>query len=138
MENNKHGEYMKQYILKSDVVAEIEKRIKKYATIDVGNSSELDALYGAKCHALKSILTFIDTLEVKEINTWHLQKNEDIYDAVKDWNLYSFVCLMDDGSLQKFTGILCECADGSINAHVDAVDDSYNADNIIFWIETPL
>lgn len=53
---------MEQYISKSALVAEIERRIKKYATIDVGNSSELDALYGAKCHALKSILTFLDTL----------------------------------------------------------------------------
>lgn len=62
---------MEQYIPKSALVAEIERRIKKYATIDVGNSSELDALYGAKCHALKSILTFLDTLEVKEVGEEH-------------------------------------------------------------------
>jgi len=59
---------MAHLIDKDALVAEIERRIKKYATIDVGNSSELDALYGAKCHALKSILTFLDTLEVKEVN----------------------------------------------------------------------
>ena len=56
-----------ELIDKSAIIAEIERRIKKYATIDVGNSSELDALYGAKCKALMEILTFLDTLEVKEI-----------------------------------------------------------------------
>ena len=58
---------MEQYISKDALVREIEERIKKYATINVGNSSELDALYGAKCHALKSVLSFLDTLEVKEV-----------------------------------------------------------------------
>ena len=59
---------MTQYIDKSALIAEIKKRIKKYATIDVGNSSELDALYGAKCKALMGILSFLDTLEVKEVD----------------------------------------------------------------------
>ena len=45
---------------------------------------------------------------------------------------------MDDGSIQKFTGICDECADGSINIHIDAIDDKYDTDNIIFWIEMPL
>lgn len=58
---------MEQYIKKSAVVAEIKRRIKKYASIDVGDSRELDALYGAKCHALTSILSSLDTLEVKEM-----------------------------------------------------------------------
>lgn len=57
---------MVQYIDKSTIVAEIERRMKKYATIDVGNNSELDALYGAKCKALMEILSFINTLEVKD------------------------------------------------------------------------
>ena len=121
---------MAQYIDKDALVAEIERRIQ-FFTEESGNSNSdiVIALYG--------LLSFFDTLEVKEINTWHLQKNEDIYDAVKDWGLHSFICLMDDGSIQKFTGILCECADGSINTHIDAFDDKYNTDNIIFWIETP-
>lgn len=59
---------MAQYIDKATVVAEIEKRMKKYATIDVGNSSELEALYGAKCKALMEILSFLNTLEVKEVD----------------------------------------------------------------------
>ena len=40
--------------------------MKTYTTIDVGNSSELEALYGAKCKALMEILSFLDTLEAKE------------------------------------------------------------------------
>ena len=59
---------MKQYINKSAVMAEIEKRIKKYASIGVGDSRELDALYGAKCKALMEILSFLDTIETKEVD----------------------------------------------------------------------
>lgn len=59
-----------ELIDKATIVTEIEKRIKKYASIDVGNSSELEALYGAKCKALTEILSFLDTLEleVKKVN----------------------------------------------------------------------
>lgn len=53
---------------KDAVIAEIEKRIKKYATIDVGDSGELDALYGAKCKALMEILSFLNTLEIEEVD----------------------------------------------------------------------
>lgn len=57
-----------ELIDKSAVVAEIEKRIEKYATIDAEESKDLVALYGAKCHALKGILHFLDTLEVKVVD----------------------------------------------------------------------
>ena len=59
---------MENYIKKSEIVAELERRIKKYASIDVGDNRELDALYGAKCHALTSILSFIDTLDMKDVD----------------------------------------------------------------------
>ena len=59
---------MAQYIDKSALVAEIERRIKKYAAFDVGNSKELEAIYGAKCKTLIDILKFLDTLEVKDVN----------------------------------------------------------------------
>ena len=59
---------MAQYIDKSILVAEIEKRIEKYNTIDTGNNEELKAMYGAKCHALREILRFLDTSEVKEVD----------------------------------------------------------------------
>lgn len=66
---------MEQYISKSAVMAEIEKKMKKYATIDVGNSSELEALYGAKCKALMETLSILDSLEVKEIETPAIPKH---------------------------------------------------------------
>lgn len=69
---------MEQYISKSALVAEIEKRMKKYTTIDVGNSSELEALYDAKCKALMEILSFLDTLKVKDPYEEVIQ-----YDSVK-------------------------------------------------------
>ena len=59
---------MKELIDKSAVVAEIAKRIKKYASIDVGGNEIYEALYGAKCKALIEILRFLDTLEVKEVD----------------------------------------------------------------------
>ena len=84
-------------------------------------------------------LSFIDTLEVKEVETWHLQEKEDIYDAVKDWGLYTFACIMKDGTIQKFTGNLCEDCEGHINVHIDGVNYDYdNVDDIVYWIETPI
>ena len=53
---------------KDALVAEIERRLKKYAALDVGNSEELEAIYGAECKALIDILKFLDTLEVKEVD----------------------------------------------------------------------
>lgn len=120
----------KQYISKAEVMTEIDRRIRFFTKESRSSSSDIAI-------ALCGLKSFLDTLETEEINAWHLQKNEDIYDAVNDWSLHSFVCLMDDGSVQKFTGIHCECADGSINTHIDAVDDKYDVDNIIFWTETP-
>ena len=74
---------MEQYINKSALVAEIEKRIKKYATINVGGSKELDALYGAKCKALMEILSFLDTIEVKEVE----QGKKELIDKACEWLL---------------------------------------------------
>ena len=56
-----------ELIDKSVLVVEIEKRIKNYASFDVGGNEELDAIYGAKCKALIEFLRFLDTLEVKEV-----------------------------------------------------------------------
>lgn len=75
---------MEQYISKDALVREIEERIKKYATINVGNSSELDALYGAKCKALTEILHFLNTLKVKEVDLEkEIANHEDIKNAFK-------------------------------------------------------
>lgn len=86
---------MAQYL-----VVEIERRIKTLNEKLIKrpiSSPTLEKLIEEN----KKVLSFLDTLEAKEINTWHPQKNEDIYDAVKDWNLHVFVCLMDDGTVQK-------------------------------------
>lgn len=129
-----------ELIDKSAVVAGIEGKINKYTKRGEKSDAKRDGYgmyWGGVLSCLNEVRSFLDTLEVKEINTWHLQKNENIYDAVKDWSLHSFICLMDDGSVQKFTGILSECYDGSVNTHIDATNDEYGVDNIIFWIETP-
>ena len=82
------------------------------------------------------LLIALDTLEVKEVDIWHLQEKEDIYDAVKDWSLQTFACVMKDGTIQKFNGCLDEDCEGHINAHIDGVNDGYdNVDDIVKWIE---
>ena len=125
---------------KDVLVAEIDNRIKKYILLQQKpEMSDLQKELQDKIDCLNSIKGYIlNTLEVKTSEMWHLQVKDSIYDFIKDWGLYSFVCLMNDGSVQKFTGTLCECADGTINTHVEAINDSYNVDDIIFWIETPL
>ena len=82
------------------------------------------------------LLIALDTLEVKKVDIWHLQEKEDIYDAVKDWSLQTFACVMKDGTIQKFNGCLDEDCEGHINAHIDGVNDGYdNVDDIVKWIE---
>lgn len=52
-----------------------------------------------------------------------------------DWCLHKFECVMTDGTTQYFSGILCECYDGSINKHIDCLNDSYDTDDIVLWKE---
>ena len=120
-----------ELIDKSAIVAEIKKKLDKHSKLQSFN-------YGA-VKDLESLLNFLDTLEVKEVDTWHLQEKEDIYDAVKDWSLYTFACLMKDGTIQKFTGYLDEDCEGHVNAHVDGVNYNYDdVDDIIKWTELPM
>ena len=77
-----------------------------------------------------------ENLEVKEVEIWHLQEKEDIYDAVNDWSLHTFVCIMKDGTIQKFTDIRDEDYNGHISVHIDGVNNDYdNVDDIVKWIE---
>ena len=72
------------------------------------------------------------------MKTWHLQKEEDIYNAVKGWGYYLFVCIMKDNSIQLFSGMNDETIDGHINTHVDGLNDDYDdVDDIVWWIEAP-
>lgn len=121
-----------ELIDKSAVIAEIEKLLDEPAPSHDPQCPWEDGyccgLYKAEC--------IIDTLEVKEVETWHLQEKEDIYDAVKDWGLYTFVCVMKDGTIQRFSGILDEDYEGHINVHIHGVNDDYdNVDDIVKWIE---
>jgi len=124
-----------ELIDKVAVMAEIEKRIKKYATIDVGNSSKLDASFGAICYALKSILTFIDTLEVKEIKDNSLEKFKSLQHISGDLKS----TLQDGGytpSLYYFDGswhvdwIACEEGDSikyiTTDTAEEAINEAYN------------
>ena len=111
---------------KGALVAEIKRRRNDY----------INSLMTEQVHTLSDILDFIDTLEVKEVDTWHLQEKENIYDAVKGWSLQTFVCVMKDGTIQEFTGNLDEDCEGHIHVHVDGVNNDYdNVDDIVKWIE---
>ena len=126
---------MAQYIDKSALIAKIENKINK---IDL-NSIE-DWRYRLQrehdIEVMKNIISIINTLEVKEVDTWHLQEKENIYDAVKDWGLHTFVCIMKDGTIQRFTGNMDEDCEGHINVHVNGVNDDYDdVDDIVKWTE---
>jgi len=122
-------------IEKDALVAEIEKKIN-----EINLDSIEDWRYRLQrehdIEVMKNVLSIINTLEVKEVETWHLQEKEDIYDAVKDWSLQTFACIMKDGTIQKFTGNLDEDCEGHINVHIYGVNDDYdNVDDIVKWIE---
>lgn len=58
-----------ELIDKAAVVAEIKKKLDKYNKLQSFN-------YGT-VKDLESLLHFLDTLEVKEVNTWHLQEKDE-------------------------------------------------------------
>ena len=123
---------MTHLIDKDKLIEEIEKRIKETETMQ----PKFDQFWAGQISAFKGILKILDTLEVKEVETWHLQEKEDIYDAVKDWGLYTFVCIMKDGTVQRFNACLDEDCEGHINVHIDGINKDYdNVDDIVKWIE---
>lgn len=125
---------------KDKVVAEIERRISIYkrhyeelVRYEVWNDAKK---IEPKINELENLLSFINTIEVKEVETWHLQEKEDIYDAVKDWGLYEFICIMKDGTIQRFNGCLDEDCEGHIHVHINGINDDYDdVDDIVKWIE---
>ena len=118
---------------KSALVAEIDTL--QEATMDK-NGNFLSSYDEGKFDALAVLEYILDTLEVKNMDTWHLQEKENICDAVKDWSLQTFVCVMKDGTIQKFTGNLDEDYEGHINIHIYGANDDYdNVDDIVKWIE---
>jgi hypothetical protein len=118
---------------KSALVAEIDTL--QEATMDK-NGNFLSSYDEGKFDALAVLEYILDTLEVKNMDTWHLQEKENIYDAVNDWSLQTFVCIMKDGTIQKFTGNLDEDCKGHIHIHIYGANDDYdNVDDIVKWIE---
>lgn len=123
---------MIQYIDKDEALKELASLKGK---VDDGSSYAT-----GWTQALRMMEIFINNnSKILPITTWHLQEKDDIYNAVNDWSGHNFICLMNDGTIQRFSGILDECYDGSINVHIDSLNDEYDnaIDNIIFWIELP-
>jgi hypothetical protein len=123
---------MRELIDKAVVAAEIKRRIKGLKECHADTVPG----YAGEISGLERLLSFLDTLEVKKVDTWHSQEKENIYDAVKDWSLHTFACVMKDGTIQKFTGMLDEDCEGHISVNIDGVNDDYdNVDDIVKWIE---
>lgn len=123
---------MTQYIDKDKLIEEIEKRIKETKTMQ----PKFDQFWAGQISAFKGVLKILDALELKEVETWHLQEKEDIYDAVRDWGLQTFVCIMKDGTIQRFNGYFDEDCEGHITVHIDGIsEDYYSVDDIVKWIE---
>ena len=125
---------MAHLIDKDKVIAEIERLKKEEGWCQVGKDTA-DVYYARGFRfACERIINVLDTLEVKEVDTWHLQEKEDIYDAIKNWSLQTFVCIMKDGTIQKFIGNMDEDYEGHINVHIDGVNDDYDdVDDIVKW-----
>lgn len=60
---------MKQYIDKAAVVAEIERRLEALANTSAGDNREFAAIIGAQQYKLIKLAQYINTLEVKEIDS---------------------------------------------------------------------
>ncbi len=131
---------MEQYISKAAVIAEIEKLISngklKCQQSQENNDQASYIAWSEHIATCGKIYSFINSLEVKEMDTWHLQEKEDIYDAVKGWDIHTFICIMKDGTIQKFTGCNDEDYEGCITTHIDGVNDNYDdVADIVKWIE---
>ena len=108
---------MGHYIDKDNLEAFLNELIENLgdSEYDMGYLCAIDSIFGC----------YLNSLEVKEVDFWHLQSKEDIDNVLVDWGLHTFVYLMKDGTIQKFSGIQAECYDGTINKHLDCADDNY-------------
>ena len=88
---------MKQYIDKTALVAEIEKRLHANGAFDeFGDEAWAEDV--GMCNAYKSILSFLDTLEVKDDSLGNFKSlqhiSRDLKSTLQDWgyapNLYYF------------------------------------------------
>lgn len=126
------------YLIDKDaLVAEIKSKIETlHSNLKICKTENDRKTMSLYIGCYNGILSILDTLAVKEADTWHLQEKEDIYNAVKDWSLHTFVCIMKDGTIQRFTGNMDEDCEGHINVHVNGVNDDYDdVDDIVKWTE---
>lgn len=129
-----------ELISKDKIVAELKRLINYVQTIgDNAINRNMQQFFDGMKEGYTDALSSIRSIETEDVKTWHRQSEKDIYDSFNDWEYHTFLCLMDDGSVQKFTGICAECVDGTVNKHIDAIDDEYDdVDKIVYWIETPI
>ena len=132
---------MKELIDKSAVIAEIERRMQELRPtnthkMQVGEKMDRDVLMWL--NALTWVKKVIDTIELKEVDTWHLQEkenheNNDIYNSneenlqnaklfeyIKDGRVIPILADWDELELNKKTN--------SIKPYIDTDYDneSYN------------
>lgn len=60
---------MKQYINKGDIEDEINRRLEALANTQAENNREFAAIIGAQHYELINLAQYINTLEVKEVDT---------------------------------------------------------------------
>ena len=107
---------MEQYINKSALVAEIERRIKRFR-------EEKDSVSIVKTNTYKGILSFIDTLEVKEVDLDFLLHEY--------WNLSSKITIdcLESATMTK---------DEMINFAKHFFELGVNASNPLTWEDVKL
>lgn len=79
---------------------------------------------------------FVEKYKNECFDEWHKESEESIYNSITDWNIHRFACLMNDDTIQVFSGIQDENHDGEIATHIDNADD-YDTDDIVMWTEIP-
>ena len=126
-----------------EMLKDVAERLRSVADdtrhLTSGNVSHLGCnIRGKLLRKAEYIETFLNGERQFEM-TWQVQAENDIYDVLNDWDYHRFVCLMKDGTIAEFSGICDETCEGSINQHLDCVDDKllYDVDDIVMWIEVP-
>lgn len=67
---------------------------------------------------------------------WIKQEEKDILWSFNDWDYHVFACIMKDGSVRRFMGMLDENYNGEISRNLECpYDDEYNIDDIVYWCE---
>lgn len=68
---------MKQYIDKADIEEEINRRLEALANTSAENNREFAAIIGAQHYELINLAQYINTLEIKEIDSNNDNSNND-------------------------------------------------------------